>query len=295
MERSELGFCTKTFNGLRKGFLKMRSLKNNLIVICILFSGLLGEFGFGKEWKRIKIAFEPYYPPFSYIKKDGKIAGMEIDLARALCKEMRVRCSYHKQDWDGLIPALFSRKYDAIMAGMSITEERKKKIEFSKPYFFLGGVFVGKRNMRVRISSDTERNRRNLRGKRLGVQNSTTMEYHLNKHYSNVVEIRKYPSNDKIILDLLSGRIDLGFFESLIASYILKDKNYRSLSMIGPAFFSEDLVQDGVGIGMRKRDGELHRMIDNAFMKIRRSGLYKKILSKYVTNSEYEEMMELSR
>ena len=274
----------------------MRYLKNNLVLICVLFLCLLGiEFSFGKEWKRVKIAFEPYYPPFSYIKKDGKIAGMEVDIARELCREMRVRCSYHKQDWDGLIPALFSRKYDAVMAGMSITEERKKKIQFSKPYFFLGGVFVGKKNMDIEISNNTGKNKRSLRGKRVGVQNSTTMEYHLNKRYSNVVDIRKYPSNDKIMLDLLSGRIDLGFFESLIASYILRDKNYRDLSMIGPAFFSEDLVQDGVGIGMRKRDRDLHRMIDNAFMKIRRSGVYKKILSKYVTEAEYEDMMNLSR
>ena len=261
------------------------------LIVYILFLCLLGiEFGFGKEWKRVKIAIEPHYPPYSYVKKDGEIGGMEIKIARALCREMRVRCEYYKQDWDGLIPSILSRKYDAFMAAMPITEERKRKIGFSEPYFSSGSAFMGQKRKDILISKDMGENRINLKGKRIGVQISTTQEYYLNDYYADVIEIRKYVDNRKVVLDLLSGRIDLGFMDSLVAYTLVK--SYKDLGVIEPIFFDREVVGDGIAIGMRKGSKGLNRMINNALNKIRKNGVYKKIVSQYLTNDQYKNMIK---
>src|SRR4028118_928385 len=88
----------------------------------------------GKKWETVKIATEGAYAPWNLTGGGGKLEGFEIDLANDLCNRMKVRCEIIAQDWDGIIPALQAKKYDAIMAGMSITDERKKVIEFSTSY-----------------------------------------------------------------------------------------------------------------------------------------------------------------
>src|SRR3954464_9556552 len=93
-----------------------------------------GAFAQGKKWETVKIATEGAYEPWNFTGPGGKLEGFEIDLANELCGRMKVKCEIVAQDWDGIIPALQAKKYDAIMAGMSITEERKKTIDFSNPY-----------------------------------------------------------------------------------------------------------------------------------------------------------------
>ena len=87
-----------------------------------------------KEWKKIRVGVEGAYPPFSWVESDGTLKGFDIEIAMALCKEIGAECTLVTQDWDGIIPALLARKYDAIIASMSITEERKKKVAFSEKY-----------------------------------------------------------------------------------------------------------------------------------------------------------------
>src|SRR5215207_8339034 len=93
-----------------------------------------GAFAQGKKWETVKIATEGAYEPWNFTAPGGKLEGFEIDLANELCNRMKVKCEIVAQDWDGIIPALTAKKYDAIMAGMSITDEHKKTIDFSNPY-----------------------------------------------------------------------------------------------------------------------------------------------------------------
>src|SRR3546814_8145784 len=119
------------------------------------------------DWKKVRIGVEGAYPPFSEVTPDGKLVGFDIDIANALCEEMKVECELITQDWDGIIPALQARKYDAIIASMSITEERKEKVDFTKKYYNTPAKFGRKKGSGLEITEE------GLKGQMVGVQRAT--------------------------------------------------------------------------------------------------------------------------
>jgi arginine/ornithine transport system substrate-binding protein len=106
--------------------------------ITLFFTVLALSFACGaaiaKDWSEVRIGVEGAYPPFSFVNPDGTLGGFDIEIAEALGAAMGAKVTLVAQDWDGIIPALLARKYDAIIASMSITEERKKKVAFSNKY-----------------------------------------------------------------------------------------------------------------------------------------------------------------
>ena len=117
---------------------------------------------------KVKVGIEAAYPPFSAVSADGTFVGFDIDIANALCEEMGAECTLVQQDWDGIIPALLARKYDAIIASMSITEERKKKVSFTAKYYNTPAKFAQKKGAGITIDAN------GLSGKTVGVQRATT-------------------------------------------------------------------------------------------------------------------------
>ena len=145
----------------------------------------------GAQEPALRIATEGAYPPWNFTAPDGKLDGFEVDLAQDLCRRMQARCNIVQQDFDGMIPALHSGKFDAIMAGMSITEQRQQAIAFSRPYVALGnGIVVEKGTdlaralgsvQRLSLDDGSEATKQGiariqaaLKGKAVGVQGSTT-------------------------------------------------------------------------------------------------------------------------
>ncbi|EVU15630.1 bacterial extracellular solute-binding s, 3 family protein, partial [Vibrio parahaemolyticus V-223/04] len=142
-----------------------------------------------KEWKTVRFGIEGAYPPFSWTETDGSLKGFDVDMANALCEEMQVKCQIVAQDWDGIIPSLLARKYDAIIAAMSITEERKKKVDFTGKYALIPNKFIAKKGANLDFA--------NLDGQKIAVQRATTHDKYLTDNYGDKVEIVRYGSFDE--------------------------------------------------------------------------------------------------
>ncbi|MBO6841689.1 MAG: transporter substrate-binding domain-containing protein, partial [Thalassospira sp.] len=165
------------------------------------------------DWDKVVVATEGAYPPFNMMDDNGNLIGFDVDFANKLCETANVECEIVAQDWDGMIPGLLAKKYDAIIAQMSITEERKRSIDFSNYYSNTPAVFVGKDGMSITAYKDGEVIEDALDGMVIGVQRSTTHANFLEDNFMDT-EIRMYGTQDEALLDLTAGRIDATLADS---------------------------------------------------------------------------------
>jgi arginine/ornithine transport system substrate-binding protein len=227
------------------------------------------------DWKKVRIAVEGAYPPFSEIGPDGQIKGFDIDIANALCADMKAQCTLVQQEFDGMIPALNARKFDAVIASMSITEERKRSVAFSDKYYATPARLVGRKGSNLVATSA------GMKGKRIGVQRSTTHDRFATDTFKDS-EIVRYTGQDQVFLDLQSGRIDAVMADSVaVDSGFLKRPAGKDFAFFGPAFTDDKYFGTGAGIAMRKGDAGLKARFDQAIKDIRANGTYQKIQAKY--------------
>ncbi len=239
-----------------------------------------------KEWKKVRIGVEGAYPPFSWVDPDGTLKGFDIDIADALCKEMGAECTLVQQDWDGIIPALLARKYDAIIASMSITEERKKKVAFSDKYYSTPAKFVRKKGSGIEIS------KAGLAGKAVGVQRATTHDNFITGEFGDTVEIKRYATQDEAYLDAVAGRIDLLLADSVaMDDGFLKTDQGKDFEFVGPSYSDPKYFGDGAGIATRKGDADLVMKLNAAIQTILKDGTYKAINDKYFEFDVYGKSM----
>ena len=257
----------------------MKKLLLGLIVFTLVLSG--GNL-FAKEWKTIRVGVEGAYPPFSFVTPDGKLDGFDIDIAKAVVKAAGAKIVLIAQDWDGIIPALLARKYDCIVASMSITDERKKKVAFTHKYYQTPAKFV------VRKGTMKEFSRTALKGKSVGVQRATIHDKYLTDNYGNEVKVKRYGSQDEVYLDIQAGRIDLFLADSVAASEgFLNKPEGKDFEFIGPDLTDPKWFGEGAGIACRKQDKDLVNLLNAAIDKIRANGTYKKIQDKYFNFNVY--------
>jgi len=234
-----------------------------------------------KDWKQIRIGVEGAYPPFSKTEKDGTVTGFDIDIANALCAELNAKCTLVKQDWDGIIPALLGRKFDAIIATMDITEERLKKVAFTNKYQHIPARFVAKKGASYE-SSDAF-----MKGKSIGVQRATTMDLYISDNFPSA-KIKRYGSADEAYLDLKAGRLDYVMADSAaIADGLLGKQGGDKFAFVGPKLNDPKWFGYGAGIAIRKQDKDLAMQLNKAIAAIRANGTYKKIQDKYFTFDVY--------
>jgi len=227
-------------------------------------------------WEKVRIGVEGAYPPFSWIEPDGQIKGFDIDIARALCEEMGAECELVPQDWDGIIPALLARKYDAIVASMSITEERKKKVAFTDKYYNTPAKFARRKGSGIEVTQE------GMKGKTVGVQRATIHDNFITAEFGDSVEIKRYATQDEAYLDALSGRADLLLADSVAMSEgFLKTEDGKDWEFVGPDFTDPKYFGEGAGIAVRKEDTSLRECFNRALANIRADGTYKAINDEY--------------
>lgn len=229
-----------------------------------------------KDWKKVRIGTEGAYPPFNYVDKNGQLQGFDIDIAKALCEVMGVKCDFVMQDWDGIIPGLLAKKYDCIVASMSITEERKKKVDFTDKYYMTPAKFVVKKGAGIEISE------KGLKGKTVGVQRATIHENFVRDKFGDTVKIKAYATQDEANMDLVSGRVDLVIADSvvLLGGFLETDAG-KDFEFVGPGFDDKKWFGEGIGIAVRKGESDLREMLNKGIKKIRADGTYQKINAKY--------------
>ncbi len=228
------------------------------------------------EWKEIRIGVEGAYPPFSSITESGKLVGFDIDIALELCKTMGAKCSLVTQDWDGIIPALLARKYDAIIASMSITEERKKKVAFSDKYYNTPARFARKKGSGIEITKES------MAGKTVAVQRATIHDNFITGEFGDSVTIKRYGTQDDAYLDAIAGRVDLLLADSgVIDIGFLSTEQGADFEFVGPNYNDPKYFGEGVGVAVRKGDTDLAEKFSQAIRTIRENGKYKAINDKY--------------
>lgn len=223
----------------------------------------------------LRIGVEGAYPPFSEKTASGELIGFDIDIALALCEAMNRECELIEQDWDGIIPALQNRKYDAIIASMSITEERKKVVNFTTKYYNTPAKFVAATDSGLTATND------GLAGKRVGVQRGTIHQCYMEKKFPDV-DLVLYPTQDEVFQDLANGRLDVQISDSIQAmeGFLNQDAG-KGFSFLGGDQYDLGCHGEGAGIAIRKADTELMEAFNKAIAAIRADGTYAKINAKY--------------
>jgi len=260
-------------------------------LLAILVSLSLSTLAFAGDWSKIRIGTEGAYPPWNNMNAAGELEGAEIDLAIDLCKRMNAECEFVAQDWDGIIPALQNGKYDAIMAGMSITEERMEKIDFSIGYMTepaslsaLSNTALGTLNAPGKLNLDDmdaeakgllSTLQSALAGASVGVQTATIHENFLNEYMPDVT-IKVYDTQQNMELDLAAGRIDAALCDKAAMETFADTPAGSGVTLIGPDLFGGSFGA-GVGAGIRKSDSDLTAMFNKAIADATADGTVSRI------------------
>lgn len=246
----------------------------------------------------ITIATEGAYEPWNFTGPDGKLAGFEIDLANDLCARMKIKCTIVAQDWDGLIPSLNAKKFDAIMASMIVTEKRLAVISFSEPYAPTAAAFmvdktgplanlpgtgttVDLAGDKAKVDQELQPLRDALKGKTVGAQVSTANAVFLDTYFKGVVDPREYKTVEQHDLDLQAGRIDAVVAQKTSLTATLRKDDFKDYTIAGPTF-KGGVFGQGIAAGLRKDDTVLKSMFDAAIKAAKADGTINKLSQKWI-------------
>ena len=269
-------------------------MKKILLIISLFVLGLTSL----ANSQTIRIGTEGAYPPWNNINSAGDLEGAEIDFGNEACERMGVTCEWVTQDWDGIIPALLQGKYDIIVAGMSITEERKEKVNFTTGYMTDPASFAVLKNSglaNLNIAGMSKVNLNNAGGKEQAaigqliaamngatvcVQSSTIHQNFLEKHMSGAVKVKLYQSVDDHNIDLAAGRCDAILADvGSIVDFMESDSGI-DVALTGPKF-SGGVFGDGVGGAVRKEDTEILEMWNAAISEMSKDGTTAEITKRW--------------
>lgn len=273
-----------------------KALFSSMVVVMAAILGFAGISG-AKEWKKVRVATEGAYPPWNATDPSGKLYGFDVDVINEVCKRTGLECEIIAQAWKGIIPGLTAGKYDCIIAGMQTTHKRLKVIDFAGPYAKTPGSFATIKSSplakfksapdRVTLNDINEEEKaamdallKRLNGKVIGVQTTTTHSNFLDTYFKKVATIRKYDTQENVLLDLTAGRIDAAEASLSYWVPIMKKDQGKDLALFGPAW-TGDIFGLGNGIGVRKQDPELKAILNKGLQSIREDGTLQKLAIKW--------------
>ena len=224
----------------------------------------------------LKVAIDPTYEPFTFKTADGKPTGFDVDMANAICEQIKRQCVFVEQVWDSMIPGLTAQKYDVIISSMSITDDRMKEVDFSDKYYNTPSRIVLKKTVKYTDPAS-------IKGKKIGVLKGSTQEaYALGELKTAGVVVNSYEAQDQVYLDLKAGRIDGTVADYLeVSGGFLSKPEGAAFALMGPELRDPKYYGYGVGVAMRKGQDALKADINTAIKTIRSNGSYKAMNDKY--------------
>ncbi|MCG5076786.1 ABC transporter substrate-binding protein [Paraburkholderia tagetis] len=235
-------------------------------------------FGAGaQESQVIRFGVDPSYPPLESKAPDGSLKGFDIDLGNAICATLHRKCVWVEQSFDGMIPALKARKFDAILSAMYATDARRQQIDFTNRIYNGPSALVARAGSKLRPNAEA------LKGMRVGVVQGSTQEAYARAEWApHGVQVMTYQTQDQVYQDLTGGRIDAAFQGAVPADYgFLRTPLGKGYAMAGDIVKDRRITGDGVAIGVRKGDAALESSINGAIGMMRKNGTYQQIASKY--------------
>ncbi|QPC86739.1 transporter substrate-binding domain-containing protein [Mesorhizobium sp. NBSH29] len=246
-------------------------ISTGLLTAAALFLSVAS--GSAEDTMKLKIGTEGAYPPFNTLSSNGTLEGFDVDIANALCAQMKADCELVAQDWDGIIPALQAKKFDAIIASMSITEERKKQVAFTDKYYTTPLAVVA-----LKDSGMTATDPAAMAGKSVGAQAGTTQSMYADDEYAKAgADVKSYPTQEEAVADLINGRLDAVISDKFVLTDWLKGEGKDCCKMIGDVTGTETEA----GIAVRLGEDDLREKLNAALKAIVADGTYAKIQAKY--------------
>ena len=270
------------------------STRRRMLAAAILLLVAPGA-GYAKDWTDVRIGVEGAFPPWNTIGPDGKLAGFDIDLANDLCRRANLRCELIAGEWSSLIPSLNAGKFDLVLT-LGINEVRKKVVDFTIPYASGVATFLILKGGSVPALPDTGTRinlndhavadpvmtqiKTILKGKTIGVVQSTSQEQLIRAYFGDDVTVRSYKSSPDRDLDLRAGRIDAGFDSGVYAMATTDKPGNADITATGPLLRGAMLATD-VALGMRKNEPELKVIFDQAIRGAAADGTIKRLSVKW--------------
>ncbi|MGF1687192.1 transporter substrate-binding domain-containing protein [Photobacterium japonica] len=230
----------------------------------------------------VTFAVEGSYPPFSWTEPNGRIMGFDVDIARALCREMKVRCRIVAREWPALIPDLLAHRYDAVIAAMSMTDVRRKQVTFTDKYAQIPSRYVAHRDTVLTFTSA------GLTGVKLGVIRDTSQDHYLTAQFGDVARIVRSDTIEGLHADLFTGRVAAVLADAAVLdSAVLNTPGGGAYAFVGPVLRDPAWIGDGFGIALRPQDGPLQQRLNAAITAIRAKGIYQMLAEPYFSYDVY--------
>ncbi|GEK45733.1 transporter substrate-binding domain-containing protein [Halomonas pacifica] len=243
-----------------------------LLTVSILGAALVAGTAQARDYDHVRFGVDVPYEPMEYRLPSGELTGFDIDLGNALCEEIGITCEWIVQEWDGIIPGLMSRNYDAIMSSMTINDERRQTVRFSDPYFTPPSAWFAP------AESDID----SLEGMAIGVQRGTLQDNYVTDLFGDVASISRYSTADDMVLDMEAERLDIVFLDYPVGKSTLLDSEERDYVVVGEMITEpKEYFGDGFGIAFRQRDEALAERFNEALATLRENGTYDEIYQRY--------------
>ncbi|TCR66598.1 transporter substrate-binding domain-containing protein [Bosea sp. BK604] len=271
------------------------TLKPSALALAVALASLAALPAPAKDWTKVRIGIEGAFPPWNATTADGKLVGLDVDLLADLCKRAKVECELIANEWSSIVPSLNAGKFDMVMS-LGINEARKKIVDFTVPYATGAATFTVSKSgglaalplaqQRLDLTDKAKADpvmaeiRKILKGKTVGVVQSTSHEQLIRQYFGDDVSVRTYKTSQERDLDLIAGRIDIGFDSAVYAATLHDKPGNEDIALAGPLIKGPPLATD-VAMGVRKGDDDLRAIFDKAIKEAAGDGTIRTISTKW--------------